>query len=250
MSRLYGVGARARAEPAEARQPHQASMLEFLVVHPLILASSSPRRRELLALGWSFDTRAAYLDETPLPGEPPEIYSRRMSEGKALAVDSLPRGALVIGADTIVVLDGRILGKPADAADARAMLKALRGREHLVLTSLTLRDTATGAVEHELARSRVPMRGYIDAEIDAYVASGDPLDKAGAYGIQHPTFHPVAEEAFCDCFANVMGLPLCHVLRRLRPRGMEPAADLPAQCQRFIPYACPVSGAILRGLPG
>jgi len=224
-------------------------VLQSLVVQPLILASASPRRRELLALGWSFEARSAQLDETPLPGEPPEAYSRRMSADKAQAVDSLPRGALVLGADTIVVLEERILGKPGGPGEAGQMLAGLRGREHLVLTSITLLDTATGAAEHDLARSRVPMRSYSDTEIAAYVASGDPLDKAGAYGIQHPFFHPVAEESFHDCFANVMGLPLCHVLRLLRRRGVDSSCDLPTECQRFIPYACPVFAAILKELP-
>lgn len=213
----------------------------------LVLASASPRRRQLLALaGWVFTTRAANADETPLPAEPPEAFVRRLSEAKArLAAETLAPGPLVIGSDTTVVVDGVILNKPADAAEARAMLRQLRGRPHTVLTGLTVLDTVTGDAHTDLARSQVPMRAYADAEIDAYVATGDPLDKAGAYAIQHPDFQPVERAAFTDCFANVMGLPLCHLLRRLRQLGVDALTDLPAECQRFIPYTCPVSAAIL-----
>ena len=108
-------------------------------------------------------------------------------------------------------------------------------------------DTQTGAALTDLARSRVTMRDYGDAEISAYVATGDPLDKAGAYAIQYKDFQPVAVDQFADCFANVMGLPLCHLLRRLRQLGVEPANNLPAECQRFIQYQCPVFESILKG---
>lgn len=219
-------------------------------MRPLILASASPRRRQLLALGgWAFDVRAVNADETPLPGEAPEAFVRRMSETKArLAAQSLNGavpGSLILASDTTVVLDGQILNKPADAPEAAAMLARLRGRDHTVLTAITVLDTADGAAHTDLARSRVPMRAYSDAEIAAYVATGDPLDKAGAYAIQHPDFQPVDRAQFTDCFANVMGLPLCHLLRRLRALDVDASADLPAECQRFIPYRCPVFETIL-----
>ncbi len=216
----------------------------------LILASASPRRRQLLALGgWSFEVRAVAADETPLPGEPPDVFVRRMSVTKAeLAAASLNGAApeaVLIASDTTVVADGLILNKPADVREATAMLTRLRGRDHEVLTAVTVLDLANGRADTDLARSRVPMRAYSDAEIAAYVASGDPLDKAGAYAIQHPAFQPVERARFRDCFANVMGLPLCHVLRRLRTLGLDAATDLPAACQRFIPYTCPVFESIL-----
>lgn len=215
----------------------------------LILASASPRRRQLLALGgWAFDVRPAHADETPLRGEAPEAFVRRLSEAKArLAAQGVNGHALVIGSDTTVVLDGEVINKPADAAEATAMLQRLRGRTHEVLTAITVLDTATGAAYTDLARSRVPMRHYGADEIAAYVATGDPLDKAGAYAIQHPGFQPVARGAFMDCFANVMGLPLCHLLRRLRALGLDALTDLPAACQRFIPYDCSVYPDILDG---
>jgi MAF protein len=213
----------------------------------LILASASPRRRELLALsGWSFEIVPAHADETPQPGELPAQLVQRLSQAKARhAAEQVTGRAFVIGADTTVVLEGEVIGKPADAAEAIAMLKRLRGREHEVLTGLTVLDTAAGEAHTDLARSCVPMRAYGDDELLAYIATGDPLDKAGAYAIQHAGFQPVDSDAFHDCFANVMGLPLCHLLRRLRALGVEPSNDLPAACQRFIPYQCPVFEQIL-----
>jgi MAF protein len=200
----------------------------------------------MLALGWAFELRPTAADETPQPHETPASMVRRLSEIKArhAAEDEGP-GAFVIGSDTTVALEAHIIGKPVDAADATAMLKRLRGRTHDVFTGLTVFDTTTGHAHSDLARSRVPMRNYSDDELLAYVATGDPLDKAGAYAIQHAGFQPVAE-SFGDCFANVMGLPLCHLLRRLRALGLPPHADVPAACQRFLPYACPVFESILR----
>jgi len=216
----------------------------------LILASASPRRRQLLALGgWAFELRPVDAVEIPHPDESPSDFVRRMSQTKArLAAQGVNHNALIVAADTTVTIDGRILNKPADAREARAMLAQLRGRTHEVLTAITVLDTATGRASTDLARSRVPMRTYSDDELNVYVATGDPLDKAGAYAIQHPGFEPVDKEQFGDCFANVMGLPLCHLLRRLRRLGVEPTIheSVPAACQRFIPYACPVFETILK----
>ena len=177
----------------------------------LLLASNSPRRRQLLALtGRTFFTRPASIDESPLSGEKPGAYVTRLAQGKAkaaAAAGALPFQGWVLGSDTTVALGNQILGKPADAKEARAMLDLLRGREHTVFTALALRSPAGGTLHSELCASSVPMRAYTDEEIEAYVASGDPLDKAGAYAIQHAQFHPV--EQFSGCFASVMGLPLC-----------------------------------------
>jgi septum formation protein len=174
----------------------------------------------------------------------------RLSQAKASAVGAggtrMPP-YVVIAADTTVSLDGVPLGKPADEADAGRMLRALRGRTHQVHTAITLLDTArrTGQMLSDLATTDVPMRNYGDDEIAAYIASGDPLDKAGAYAVQHDGFHPVAEMR--GCFANVMGLPLCHLARTLRALGIEPPADVPTACQSHIRYECPVFAAILAG---
>ena len=213
----------------------------------LTLASNSPRRRELLALGgWSFHTDPADVDESILPGEAPAAYVLRLAEAKARAcADSAEAGQVMIGADTTVVDGTEILGKPADAAEAGRMLRQLRGQVHQVYTAIALFVPNSAELLTDLCITNVPMRNYTDAEIDAYTASGDPLDKAGAYAIQHAGFHPV--ERMSGCYASVMGLPLCHLTRSLRKLGIEPPTDLSAACQAHLNYDCPVTGAILRG---
>jgi septum formation protein len=215
----------------------------------LILASNSPRRRQLLALtGRRFLTRPASIDESPLPGEEPGAYVLRLALGKAVAAAAAnpePVQSWVLGSDTTVALDGLILGKPSGPAEAREMLALLRGRAHTVYTAVALRSPADGALHSELCATSVPMRAYTDDEISAYIASGDPLDKAGAYAIQHPEFHPV--EQFAGCFASVMGLPLCHLERALRGLGDPSPADVAAACQAELNYVCPVFRAIQNG---
>jgi MAF protein len=212
-----------------------------------VLASESPRRRELLALiGLSFKTLAPRISEQQLPGETPVDYVCRLSREKAQAayiVLGLP--ALILAADTIVLDGDDILGKPADAQEAASMLRRLRGRTHQVYTAVALLEAPTGRLLSELAVSPVSMRPYTEAEITAYINTGDPFDKAGAYGIQHQAFHPA--EGFQHCFANVMGLPICHVTRLLRRAGLEVNSDVPTACQAHLNYVCPVYEAILNG---
>ncbi len=199
----------------------------------LILASSSPRRRELLRqIGLSFELARPDIDETPYPGEPAAPYVERLSREKALAivVDPAAPPALILSADTTVVLDGVIVGKPVDAADAVAMLRSLRGRGHLVHTGLSVRDTVSGDVSTALTTTEVFMRNYDDAEIEAYVASGEPFDKAGGYAVQDSTFHPV--ERLVGCYTNVMGLPLCAVYSLLAKTHMM--VPLPPLCSPQI----------------
>ncbi|HQN44853.1 MAG TPA: Maf family protein [Anaerolineaceae bacterium] len=206
----------------------------------LILASNSPRRQQLLALtGWAFAVQPANVDERVQPGEAPAAYVQRVAAEKARAVSG---GPLTLGSDTIVVADGKILGKPASPTEAAAMLLSLRGRTHQVLTAIAV-HTAEGELLRDLSVDDVPMRAYSNAEMEAYVASGDPLDKAGAYAIQHPGFHPV--ENFSGCYASVMGLPLCHLVRTLARKGLTPPVDVPAACQADLGYACPVFAAVL-----
>jgi MAF protein len=212
-----------------------------------LLASGSPRRRELFALlHWPFDVASADVDESPHDGETPVEMVLRLAQAKALATSRVMTKGIVIAADTTVSLDGVALGKPRDHADADRMLRALRGRTHQVHTAVALMDVSrlTGQILSDLATTDVPMRDYADDEIAAYIASGDPLDKAGAYAIQHEGFHPVAE--LRGCFANVMGLPLCHLTRSLRAMHIEPEVDVPAACQLQIRYECPVFADILR----
>ncbi|PJF26059.1 MAG: septum formation inhibitor Maf [Phototrophicales bacterium] len=196
----------------------------------LILASGSPRRRELLAsLGVDFTVIKSDIDETQHPGEPPYDYVRRLSLEKAAAVAAKLESAsdIVLAADTVVILaadtlgvteSGEILGKPADADDARAILRRLRGRTHVVCTALTVR--APDQTLTELTRTTVLMRDYTDAEIDAYIATGDPFDKAGAYAIQHETFRPVAQIE--GSYTNVVGLPLETLRPMLSAVGIIP----------------------------
>lgn len=184
-----------------------------------ILASGSPRRRELLAaMGISFTVIKSDIDETQRDGEAPLDYVRRLSIEKAQTVAAaLTDPAWVLAADTVVilaadtmgVLDGEILGKPTDAADARHMLRRLRGRAHIVCTALTLLEWAHGAAgrrDTRLTQTEVTMRAYSDDEIDAYIATGDPFDKAGSYAIQHDGFRPVAR--IDGSYSNVVGLPV------------------------------------------
>lgn len=213
----------------------------------LILASNSPRRRKLFALGnWDFDVIVADVDETPLADESPREYVLRLAKAKALAVQHKAESdAVIIGSDTTVVDGNEILGKPVDEADAERMLKQLRGRTHQVYTGVAVYRVSDSKLTMELSITDVPMRNYSDEEISAYIRTGDPMDKAGAYAIQHAEFQPVA--SMSGCFASVMGLPLCHILRALREFEIAPAADVPAACQQFLSYACPVSSAILLG---
>lgn len=201
----------------------------------LILASRSPRRQQLLtALGLAFDIDAADVDETPLPDEAPAALACRLCRAKAAAVAHHHPGAVVLAADTMVALDAELLGKPADPDEAVAMLRALRGRTHQVYTAVSVaRD---GAIDARLSVCDVTMRPYSDAEIAAYVATGDPLDKAGAYAIQHPLFSPVA--AWEGCYTAIMGLPLALTREMLAAAGVRGVGDVVAVCRRLHAGEC------------
>lgn len=192
----------------------------------LLLASASPRRRELLArLGLPFEARATDVDETLLPGAPPTSEAGRLAVLKATAGGD---GPAAIGADTLVVLDGRPLGKPTDEESARSILRALRQRDHEVVTGVAVRNA--GRVVSETTTTRVWMRAYSDAEIAAFVASGAAADKAGAYAIQDPLFRPV--ERITGCYCNVVGLPLGSLTRLLRAAGCDDLGfQRPELCQ-------------------
>lgn len=224
-------------------------MLESFSVttqHPLlILASNSPRRRQLLALAdWMFSVVVADVDESTRANESPADYVLRLAETKARAI-SAHADQIILAADTTVVDGGDILGKPKDNVEAFAMLTRLRGHTHQVYTGVALLRLSDGLLLKELSVTDVPMRNYSDEEIHAYILTGDPLDKAGAYAIQHPRFKPVA--SMSGCYAGVMGLPLCHVIRMMRKMEAPPHADAPVKCQTLLEYHCPVSRAILSG---
>ncbi len=171
----------------------------------LVLASKSPRRREILTnAGLEFELRTADVEEIPQPGETPVDYVRRLCSSKAAAVPA-SGDEVVLGADTIVVADGRILEKPVDAADAARMLRLLSGRTHEVITGICLRHgDGEQIVDHALTLVRVAEMS--EDEIAWYVASGEPMDKAGAYGIQGKMSRWV--EGIDGCYLNVVGLPL------------------------------------------
>ncbi|MFZ5909266.1 MAG: Maf family protein [Chloroflexota bacterium] len=215
----------------------------------LVLASNSPRRRQLLALGgWVFSVAVADVDESQRPGEAPGDYVLRLAETKArVSASKAPGMSVVIAADTAVVDGDEIMGKPADARDAARMLEQLRGHTHQVYTGLALLRPSDGSTLTDLSVTDVPMRDYSDAEIAAYVQTGDPLDKAGAYAIQHPGFQPV--QGMAGCFASVMGLPLCRLTWLLGQFGVAPETDVASLCQAEIKYDCPISRAVLRGEP-
>jgi septum formation protein len=178
----------------------------------LVLASRSPRRAELLeAAGYTFTVRAADIDETPLPGELPRDYVLRIAEEKARAVAS-DESETVLAADTTVVLGTTIMGKPNDAADAVRMLRALSGRKHEVVTGICLKRGER--VVRDFASTAVWFGRLTEDEIESYVASGEPMDKAGAYGIQGLASRFV--DRIDGSYSNVVGLPVALVYRRLR----------------------------------
>jgi septum formation protein len=197
----------------------------------LVLASASPRRRDLLAgLGLAFHPRPVDLDETPRPGEPPRDYVLRLAREKAAAVAGVDE--LVLAADTTVVLDGDLLAKPSGPEEARAMLARIAGREHTVLTGVALEEPGRDRRAAAVAESRVRMAPMTDAEVAWYVATGEPLDKAGAYAVQG--LGALFVEEVWGNYSNVVGLPiptvrrlfaeLGHDLRRFRGDGATPAS--------------------------
>lgn len=199
------------------------------LLEPLLLASASPRRRQILArLGLPYDVTVSPVDEEALQRQyrgPAEGLGQWLSGQKALGISTLPEmeGRIVITADTTVILDGSDLGKPRDPAHARELLLSLRDRWHRVVTGVSVSQTVNGHFTIHTASCTTPvlMRPYNEDEIAAYIATGDPLDKAGAYGIQHPDFQPTAR--IQGCYLNVVGLPLCTLVNLLAGFDVHPA---------------------------
>ncbi len=184
----------------------------------VVLASSSPRRRELLTLiGIPHTVRAADIDETPLPSEAPRPHAERLARGKTLAIAEQDRDAVVVGADTIVVVDGDILGKPRDERDAAIMLRRLAGRSHVVLTAVAV--AWRGRLVSDVESVDVTFRTLSDADISRYIATREPMDKAGAYGIQG-FGATIVERVDGDYFA-VMGLALGLMVRLMAQLGLD-----------------------------
>lgn len=196
----------------------------------LILGSASPRRFELLSqLGVQFDVCPADVDEDQItiadPGE--NVLARARLKAEALQ-NRFERGTLILTADTTVAYGGTILNKPVDEIDAARMLKLLSGKTHQVFTGMVLVDHQ-GKKHERLAKSEVVMRAYSEQESLDYIATGDPMDKAGSYAIQHAGFHPV--HSINQCFAGIMGLGLCELYPLLLNAGVPMAADVESRFQ-------------------
>jgi septum formation protein len=190
----------------------------------LILASASPRRAEILRnAGVEFAVQPAHVDETPLPGEAAAAYVQRLAAAKARAaaksLDASAGRAVIVGADTVVVAGGQILGKPTDANDARRMLGLLSGRDHDVLTGLMFISIPDGVETAHLESTRVSLLPLSDEDIEDYLLTGEPFDKAGAYGIQGIGGRFISRIE--GCYFNVMGLPISRVWRVLARMEQE-----------------------------
>lgn len=194
----------------------------------------------LLGVAWRVAPRAVDEASHLLADALLGALSVALAKARA-AAGALGSAEIALAADTLVVLDGRALGKPADGAQARAMLAALRGRPHTVATGVALRD-ASGQEWGAVVSTRVHLRAYSDADVERYVERGEPFDKAGAYAIQDRAFHPV--ERHHGCYLNVVGLPLCAVARGLQTLGLP----VPSQPEPFLPPCsyCRAGEALMR----
>ena len=231
-------------------QTHHVECVATLVAKPataeIVLASASPRRRELLSgLGIDFRIAPAGIPEERQPDETPEQMVRRLSREKALAVAEAesPSSGYYVAADSTVVLDGESIAKPEDAEEARSMLRRLRGTTHQVITGYTVYDAATGRCITDANAADVQMRDFTDAEMEASIASGAPMDKAGAYAIQDPDFRPAS--LLAGCYSNVMGLPACRVVDTLAELG----CPLPDPVSMKVPLGCTVSCTLASPCP-
>ncbi len=192
------------------------------VARRLVLASASPRRAAILsAAGYTFEVATSGVDERVEPESDPSETAKRVANDKAAAVHRKAVESVVIGADTVVIVDGELLGKPVSPKDAKRMLSRLRGRQHRVITGVCVMSAS--AVSTGFETTEVSFRSYASHEVDEYLASGLPLDRAGAYGIQDALFSPVS--SYDGCYLNVMGLPMCVAERLLKDFGIEPEGN-------------------------
>ena len=173
-------------------------------------------------------------------------YVQRLATEKARACERQASfGGIILAADTTVADGDEIIGKPVDEADALRILKQLRNSTHMVHTAIVVGVPSRGMTEFELCSTEVRMRRYSDEELQAYIRSGDPMDKAGAYAIQDADFDPV--QKISGCYASVMGLPLCHFERALRRMGFGARKGVPYRCMRELAYTCPIFRRVLAG---
>jgi MAF protein len=209
----------------------------------LILASNSPRRKELLALfGLPFTTSPSNTNEEKLDLETPEQYVIRMAYEKGRCKQLAP-DEFALSADTIVELDGEVIGKPVDETDAKTILNKMRGKTHLVHTAISLHNGETDEIIFDICQTKVRMRNYSDEEIQNYLDKNQYLDKAGGYAIQDAAFHPVEEIE--GCYSNVMGLPLCTLYRLFQQAGFRLDIKIAERCQGYNDIKCDVYSQIL-----
>ncbi|MDP3047037.1 MAG: Maf family protein [Chloroflexota bacterium] len=220
----------ARETPKRRGQP-------AIEVPTLVLASASPRRHALLGLlRQPFHVLATSTDETVVPGASVEETVISLASAKARVAVTRHPDCVVLAADTLVEMDGRILGKPTSPDEAVLMLRSLRGRWHTVWTGVAVMVGTTGYYDVTAVAASVLMRPYSDAEIAAYVATGDPMDKAAAYAVQHASFDPVAEVR--GCRANVMGLPVCEVHDMLTRAALVGSVSPAHSCPVYLGIVC------------
>ncbi|MDX1415262.1 MAG: Maf family protein [Candidatus Promineifilaceae bacterium] len=209
-----------------------------------ILASLSPRRRQLMRLlGFPYDVKSIPVDENSITNPDPARNCLETAQLKSHAVaahlqQSNSARSIIVAADTIVAVDNHMLGKPQDAANAFEMLSVLRDRSHEVHTGVSIIDLETGGEIQSVHTAEVVMRPYSDREIKEYIATGDPLDKAGAYAIQDSKFKPVRQ--LNGCYLGVMGLSICHLLQLLTAAGLPINADERSLRLAHQEYPCPV----------
>jgi septum formation protein len=211
------------------------------------LASNSPRRKEMFTwINWDWGACAANIDESQLPFEHAQEYVVRLAAEKANnSIPGFQEEDVVVAADTIVVLDDTVLGKPINDEHAYEMLTSLRGRDHYVMTAIAVRRMDHANLRQDLCKTKVHMRAYTDQEIARYIDSGDPRDKAGAYAIQNENFHPAIK--FKGCYSSVMGMPLCHLERTIRGIPDYEPKDLALICQNHLKYTCPITTRVMAG---
>jgi MAF protein len=211
----------------------------------LLLASGSPRRRDLLCLlGIPFEVVIPHVEEDAGSGEDAKEIALRLAWMKAKAVAKIRRGKVIVAADTVVAPRGKVMGKPPDAVAASAMLYALRGQEHQVVSALAIFDPISQDTTVQAVETQVWMRDYRDEEIADYIARGEPFDKAGGYAIQDQVFHPV--DRIEGCYANVMGLPLCHLYLRLQAVGLPSPTSPVRVCEVYSDRPCLIAAQILK----
>ncbi|QQG66703.1 Maf family protein [Desulfobulbus oligotrophicus] len=186
----------------------------FIAAHPLILASGSPRRKDLLRqAGLTFQILPATVDELPHPSERPKDFAERMATEKTLQIAAIHPEACVLGADTVVTLDRRILGKPRDKTHALAMLKNLQGQTHTVITGFTLMMKNHAMFEAGTVATAVTFGTFTEPILESYVQTGEPMDKAGAYAIQGAGGFLIHK--ICGSYSNVVGLPMLPIIQIL-----------------------------------